>query len=367
MQSWVKFGGFAFPRDRPKIPAVSAVVSPILSEELDTAFRAARDICRRHARSFYFASFFLPPRKRRAAYAVYGFCRMIDDAIDVPAPLAGATALREHPAVASPRSLRVIDPPPKPDHCSIDTLENRLNMLRQRLDEIYDGGLELPSIAARSEAQHALCAFAQTVREYEIPRDYFIDVAEGCRMDLTISRYQTWGELEQYCYRVAGVVGLIMSCVFGLTHSGAFAQAVAMGNAMQLTNILRDVAEDWEKGRVYLPQEDLRRFGYDESQLSRGVANEAFRELMRFEIDRARTLYRQGAEGLCWLAGDGSRLTASSMAVIYSGILRAIERQEYDVFARRAHLTTPQKFRRLPAAWRLARRGPDEPLPPGIF
>jgi phytoene synthase len=107
----------------------------------------------------------------------------------------------------------------------------------------------------------------------------------------------------------------------------------------------------------------MKRFGYTESDLSRGVVNESLRELMKFQVDRARKLYRDGAEGLCWLAGDGSRLTASAMAVLYSGILDAIEAQQYDVFARRARLTTAQKIARIPRAWRLARRLPDEPLP----
>lgn len=288
---------------------------------------------------------------------------MIDDAIDVPhQSLQGARAMREHPAIVSPRALPVI-PRDNPSHCEIDTLESRLAMLRDRLDEIYEDRLELPAVDSRSQQQHALFAFSETVRRYEIPRQYFLDLAEGCRMDLTVKRYQTWEGLETYCYHVAGVVGLIMSCVLGLTNSGAFEQAITMGNAMQLTNILRDIQEDWERGRVYLPLEDLVRFGYSEAELARGVVNEKFRDLMRFEISRARQLYRGGAEGLCWLAGDGSRLTASAMAVIYSGILDAIERQDYDVFSKRAHLTTAQKFRRLPAAWRLARRESDQPLP----
>jgi phytoene synthase len=342
---------------------VTTAPPPLADPAVAPAFAAARGICRRHARSFYFASFFLPAQKRQAAYAVYAFCRMIDDAIDVPEQsLVGAAAMRQHPAVVSPRSLPVIPPTPA-SHCDVDTLDSRISMLRDRLDEIYECRLELPAVESRSEQQHALYAFAHTVRRYDIPRQYFLDVAEGCRMDLTVKRYETWTELENYCYHVAGVVGLIMSCVFGLTHSGAFAQAVTMGNAMQLTNILRDIKEDWDRGRLYLPQEALRRFGYSEDELARGVVNENFRDLMRFEIDRARQLYRSGAEGLCWLAGDGSRLTASAMATIYSGILGAIERQNYDVFSRRAHLTTAQKFRRLPAAWRLARREADQPLP----
>jgi phytoene synthase len=306
------------------------------------AFRAAREICRRHAKSFYFASFFLPKHKRSAAYAVYAFCRMIDDAID-----------QDDAAIESTGS----------SCCGGSSLDNRLAMFRDRLDEIFAGSLELPNLEFRSETQHALFAFSRTVERYEIPKEYFLDLAEGCRRDLTVMRYATWSTLENYCYHVAGVVGLIMSCIFGLRHSDAHQQAIAMGNAMQLTNILRDVKEDFARGRIYLPLEDMARFGYSESDLSRGVVNDSFRRLMRFEVARARQLYRKGAAGLCWLAGDGSRLTASAMAVIYSGILDAIERQHYDVFSRRAHLTTGQKLRRLPASWRLAKREDGEPMP----
>jgi phytoene synthase len=136
-----------------------------------------------------------------------------------------------------------------------------------------------------------------------------------------------------------------------------------MGNAMKLTSILRDVKEDWRRGRVYLPLEDLARFRYSERDLAAGVVNDNFRELMRFEIARARKMYREAADGVCWLAGDGSRLAASVAAVVHAGTLNAIERQGYDVFSRRAQLTPSQKFRRLPAAWRLARRRAETPLP----
>jgi phytoene synthase len=279
---------------------------------------------------------------------------MINEAIDVPAgeaQPAGAT-LRHRPLEGGSSSC-----------CSADGLDGRLLMLRDRLDEIYDGRLELPAPDSRSEAQHALRAFELTVRRYEIPRQYFLDIAHGRRADLTVSRYATWASLEKHCYHVAGVLGLVMTCVFGATHSGAGEQAVKVGNAMRLTKILRDVREDFERGRIYLPLEDMARFRYGERDLEAGVVNDNFRELMRFQIARARRLYDNGAEGLCWLAGDGSRLTASTMAVVYAGILDAIERQRYDVFARRARLTTPRKLRRLPLAWRLARRTPGEPLP----
>jgi len=291
-----------------------------------TCFAAARDICRRHARTFYFASFFLPRRKRFAAYSVYAFCRLLDDAVD-----------------RSPIGA-----------------ETRIDRFEGLLDRIYRNDL---SALADSPADRALRAFHATVVEYAIPRQYFLDLARGCRMDLTITRYDTWRDLENYCYHVAGVVGLIMSCIFGPVDEPTQSQAVAMGNAMQLTNILRDVKEDLDRGRIYLPREDLDRFKIDDSALAEGRVSDGFKALMRFEIERARALYRTGAAGLCRLADDGSRFTASAMAVIYAGILGAIERQDCDVFSRRAHLTFWQKVARIPAARRLCRRRPGEPIP----
>jgi phytoene synthase len=317
--------------------------APASSPPLAAAFRASRAICKQNAKSFYFASFFLPQRKRYAAYAVYAFCRMIDDAIDLD------DASVESSGGTSCGSCGGVDA--------------RLALFRDRLDEVYAGTLELPDPAFRSLTQHVLFAFSKTVERYEIPREYFLDLAEGCRMDLTVKRYATWASLQKYCYHVAGVVGLIMSGIFGVRSSEAGEYAIAMGNAMQLTNILRDVREDWRLGRIYLPLEDLARFGYSQTDLSRGVVNDAFRRLMKFEVARARSLYREASKGLCWLVDDGSRLTASAMAVIYSGILDVIERQHYDVFRRRAALTTGQKLRRLPASWRLAKREDGQPMP----
>ena len=321
-------------------------------------FAAARAVCRRHATSFYLASIFLPNAKREAAHAVYAFCRMIAEAFDqIDEDIEGARGLRHHPAVASPVGGCATCGP-------TGSLDARLATFRERLDDIYAGRLELPMPESRSEPQHALHAFARTADAYEIPKQYFMDLAEGCRMDLTVARYATWSALERYCYHAAGVVGLIMTAIFGVTHSGAGEQAIKMGNAIQLTNILRDLKGDWDRGRVYLPLEDMARFRYSERDLANGAVNENFRELMRFQISRARRLYQEAAEGLCWLADDGSRLTASTMMVVHSGILDAIERNDYDVFSRRARLSSVQKMRKLRTAWRLARRTPGGALPP---
>lgn len=297
------------------------------AENIPAEFAAARAICRRHARTFYFASHVLPKEKRNRAYAVYGFCRMIDDAVDA-----------DDDALAAGSSL-----------------EARLGAFKGALDRIYAGDVELPGLAGREEAKLALRAFGRVARECEIPKQYFLELADGCSMDLTISRYESWQQLERYCYLVAGVVGLIMARVFGVHDEPAKAHAVAMGNAMQLTNILRDISEDYGRGRIYLPAEDLARFGLSDADIAAGKLTTAFRDMLKFQIARARELYAQGFAGLRYIPNDGSRFCAAAMATNYGGILGAIEKQHFDVFAGRAHLTAMRKLANLPAAWKAAR------------
>ena len=265
------------------------------------AYAAARDVCRRHAKSFHFASHFLPRAKRRHAFAVYAFCRFVDDAVD-----------------AEP---------------TVERQAARLGELARTLEEAYVPGPEPAAAAAASRGELVLLAFGRTVRDCDIPKRLFDDLFEGCRMDLRATgdtmRFETWPDLERYCYHVAGVVGLIMCRVLGLRDAAAEPRAVAMGNAMQLTNILRDVKEDFLRQRVYLPQEDLRRFGVGEDDLATmcdgGPTTPAFRDLMKFEVARARSLYAEGNTGLAALPRDGSRLTAAVMGTVYGGILDAIE------------------------------------------
>ena len=342
------------------MPATAAP-RPLASPEDAAAFAVVQRVCRRHAADFYFASAFLIKPKRDAACAVYAFCRMIREAIGADnASLGGAAGLRHHPAVVSPASLE-----PGTGCGSGSSVQARLGMLRDRLDEIYDGQLELPRPESRSEAQHTLHAFGLAARRYEIPRQLFLDLAEGCAEDLAVSRYATWKSLERHCYYTGGVVGLMVACVLGLTNSGAAGHAIEMGNAIRFTGILRDLKKDWRRGSVYLPLEDLVRFRYSERELAAGVVSDNFRDLMCFEIDRARKMYRAAAEGVCWLAGDGTRLAASAVALLQAGTLTVIERLDYDVFSRPWLLaqTAGQKFRRLSAAPRLARRQAPAPVP----
>lgn len=289
----------------------------------DPSFHAAREICRTHARSFYFASHFLPRPKRYAAYAVYAFCRLLDDAVDE-----AGTPEQQRVGLAKFRSIlaRCFDRNPPAD-------------------------------------QPALAAFSQVVSEssFNILPDFFEELATGCEMDLSITRYDTWEALDTYCYRVAGVVGLMMSGIFGLSDPLARDQAVLMGKAMQLTNILRDVGEDFLRGRIYLPRQTWA--GDMEKVIAGRQVTPDLVATIAPLIARARSMFTEAAVGLIALPADGSRGTACVMSVVYAGILGAIERQNYDVLKHRAKLSTTQKLARLPAAFKLARRHPGEPVP----
>jgi len=330
----------------------------------EPAFAAAAKICRREARGFYFASFFLPKAKRQAAHAAYAFCWMIADALKVSdSSINNGTGLRQHPAVVSPRHLHALPTDEQRTGCDNGEIDTRLAMFRDRLAEIYAGGLELPAVASRSEAQHALEAFSRTVKEYEIPQQYFLDLAEGCRVDAITTRYATWTRLESLCYHTGGVIALIEACALGATHSEAPKLAIKLGNAVKLTNLLRDVKKDRDRGRIYLPLEDMVRFRYSEADLAAGIMNDAFRALMEFEVARARKLFEEASEGISWLAEEGSRLAVAAVVMNSTGLLRAIEKQQYDVFNSTPALAPSDQLRRLPAVWRLARRRADEPLP----
>ncbi len=270
--------------------------------------RTCRRITRQYAKTFYFASHCLPRETRKHAYSVYGFCRWADNAVDeAPDPLEAA---------------------------------HRLEQARQALDLAYD---------VATPAATGLLSFRETVIERSIPRDLFDDLLDGMAMDLTITRYPDFNALDQYCYRVAGVVGLMMTYIFGYQDRSCFPKAIALGRAMQLTNILRDIREDLERGRLYLPQDELDRYQVLESQLENGQVDDSFRSLMRFQIDRARAAYAEALQGIPYLIGSTNRLTVRVMARLYGGILDEIEALEYDIFQTRAHVSSSRKLRLLAA------------------
>jgi phytoene synthase len=262
-----------------------------------------RAVVREHGRTFYFASHFLPPRRRDAISAAYAYCRIADDIVD-RAPRTGMAA-----ASAA-------------------------------LDR-WEGELDAP--------MHPVAVAFTVARErYAIPCQAARDLIAGVRMDLDPPRYETWDDLRLYCYRVAGTVGLMAAPVFGCREDEALAQAVDLGIAMQLTNILRDVGEDARAGRLYLPLEDLAAFGCDPERIVEGRPEGRFTGLMRFEIARARALYASGLRGVPALIPAG-QVTTLAAAHLYAKILNRIEEQGYDVFSRRAYVSHPRKLRAMPA------------------
>lgn len=256
---------------------------------------------RKHAKSFYFSSFPLPPAGKQAAFALYAFCRWVDDCID-ESDIAGG-------------------PDPEDLHAEVRRM--------------LGGGSSLPFAAA----------FRAAVTQYSIPEELFFELVAGCCRDCRSVRLANFAELESYCYGVASVVGLMMSRVFGLKGRTGMEQAVDMGIAMQLTNILRDVREDFEMGRIYLPADELAAHDLSDADLADGVVDDRWRGFMQFQIGRAREYFRLGSEGLPLLRADGSRFCARLMARIYAGILDEIERRDYDVFSSRAYVRKRRKLR----------------------
>jgi phytoene synthase len=285
-----------------------------MNQHIADGFSAARAITKQHAKTFYFASHFLPSEKRPAAYAVYALCRISDDTVD---------------AVSS----------------STAAVAKNLSRIQDSLNAVYDGSPLTDDL---------LIAFKQTVSTYAIPRLYFDELIDGMYMDLNKHTYEDFDELYRYCYKVAGVVGLIMLRIFGSNNPAAETHAVQLGVAMQLTNILRDIREDFQRGRIYLPQNELEKFGLSSDSLSSGVVDAAFKSFMQFQISRARDYYEQSAAGISMIADSRSRFVVYAMKDLYAGILSAIEKIDYDVFRTRAHVSSAGK---IAAALRIFLRG----------
>ena len=228
----------------------------------------------------------------------------------------------------------------------------------RRSDDIADGAAN-PAVALdglrcwREEVDAALSsgnaseptlpALVDTVHRYRIPQRHFHELLDGTEMDQTTTRYATFDELYKYCYRVASAVGLVVLPIFGYKDETALAHAEACGIAFQLTNILRDVKEDAQMGRIYLPQEDLRRFGVLEDDILNARSTPQFLEMMKFEATRAREFYRK-ARPLVDMIDADSRGTLAVMIAIYGGILRKVEQSNFAVFKERIRLSVAEKL-----------------------
>lgn len=288
---------------------------------LDEGYARARALTRHHSKSFYFSSVALFGERRRAAFALYAFCRRLDDLVDGDNAGDGT----------------VLTPDAAPEE-----LQARLARARATVSALYDAS---PRDAAEGPWHPAeFAAFQDTVRRYGIPEQPFQDLISGMEMDLTKSRYATFEELRLYCYRVAGTVGLMMTPVLGYSDARCLPFAADLGIAMQLTNILRDVKEDLSRGRVYLPADELAAFGLDEAALARGEVTEPWVRFMRFQVQRARSFYARALHGVPSLQGFGSRRLVRLMASVYGGILGDLEARGFDVFSARAHVPLPRKL-----------------------
>jgi 15-cis-phytoene synthase len=296
--------------------------------------RAVGREANQHAHNVYMASFFLPPRKRVAVQALGAFVHMLEEALEVtPSPAGGGGAC-----------------------ASGSEIDGRVGMVLERLERMYGGEICRPEVSGQA-ADAVIAVMSGAMIRYQMPREWFLALVETMKLRATKLRWATWSSLEKYLRGKGGSVALIMSAILGVTHSDAQERATEMGMAVELTRVLRDLKRDAQKNRILLPLEDLNRFKYSEKELMRGVLSPSFVELMKHQIERARQMYRSAAEGIAWVGGDGSRLAAASMTVLYSGILRAIERRGFDVFSGEVKLTAGQRARRMVDAWKLARGG----------
>lgn len=299
----------------PKSPRMRTLASQ------SDAYELCRQITAKYSKTFYLGTLLMPEEKRQAIWAIYVWCRRTDELVDGPQ--------------------------------SRFTTPETLDRWEKQLESVFAG----------EPLDDLDVALVDTLQRFPMDIQPFRDMIAGQRMDLYRSRYQTFEELDLYCYRVAGTVGLMTSPVLGFDDSVGKApwdwqreaynpveEAIALGVANQLTNILRDVGEDAQRGRIYLPLEDLALFNYTEQDLFNGVVDDRWRKLMRFEIQRARKFFVQAERGIRALSPD-SRWPVWAALMLYQGILDVIEQNDYDVFNRRAFVPKPKKLVSLPVAW----------------
>lgn len=284
---------------------------------LAESYELCRQVQKAHSRTYYFSTRLFPAEVRPRVQALYAFMRYADEIVDSPHDL---------------------------------SLDAQLSALEGFEAET------MTAVAGERVPNPVLRAYADTVRSCGIEPATIAAFMESMKMDTRVFRYPTYEDLEVYTYGSAAVVGLMMCRVVGAVGGEADPHAEALGVAMQLSNFLRDIGEDWRRGRIYLPLEDLKRFGYAESDLAAGVVDERFVELMRFEIGRARRLYEISEEGMAFIP-RGRRYPVVVARELYAAILDRIEAQNYDVFSRRAEVSRPAK---LAVAARCAARDPGE-------
>jgi 15-cis-phytoene synthase len=285
---------------------------------LTDAYVYCRQITRKSSSNFYFAFRLLPAERHNALCALYAFCRFMDDIADQPT--IGTSSLQG-------RGKK-------------ERLEILLNAWREELRQCYGGTPQHPISLALSD----------TVQRFPIQQRHLAGIIDGVEMDLKRTHYRTFEELYDYCYHVASLVGLACIEIFGYRNPSAREYAVDLGIAFQLTNILRDVGEDAQRGRVYLPEEDLVRFGYAEQDLRNEIYNDAFVRLMTFESNRAREYYNRALRSRA-PEDQRSLVAAEAMRLIYSRLLDTLVQRNFNVLSSRVTLPSSRKAQLAFQAW----------------
>ena len=289
---------------------LTAATHVVTQHERDAAYGICNEITRLHSKSFYFATALLPDTKRRAIRALYAFCRTSDDIVDQAAEGTAPQALAHWVSLVHNRT----SPPDNP----------------------------------------VLIAWNDTVLNYDISQELVDELLAGIAMDLTVTRYESFEDLWLYCYRVASVVGLISMQIIGYVDE-AVDYAVKLGVALQLTNILRDIGDDANRGRVYIPQQDLQRYGLSDEDIFQRRRTPQFKAMLRFQSARAHALYEAAWPGVGMLNPDSS-LAIAAAATIYRGILDSIHSADYDVFTKRAYVPLVRKVGLLIGAYARLKR-----------
>jgi phytoene synthase len=279
-------------------------------KRLRAAYTTCAELTQEHSKTFYMASGLLPPAKRKAVRALYAFCRVTDDLVDNANgdPLFQLAAWRE-------RAL--LTPPAADDPVSL--------------------------------------AWADTITRCRIPRLYAHQLIDGVAKDITVKRYKTFDELAEYSYGVASTVGLMAMHIIGFSGPEAIPYAVKLGVALQLTNILRDIWEDWTMGRLYLPQDELAEYGLSEVDIAARQLTDRWRAFIQFQIERNYRIYAEAMPGIAMLHRDG-RFAIAAAAELYRAILENIKARDGDVFRQRAYVPRSEKLIRLPGIWWRAMR-----------
>ena len=273
-------------------------------KEMKAQFEYARKLTAHYSKSFYISTLMLPAEKRWATFATYAFCRFADNIVDNP----------------------------------------RNRSKEELIAEVDQLARELEIAARTGESEHPILKpFVFVMKKYGMPVRFPLELLEGVKMDLKFERYKTFDQLYLFCYRVAAVVGLMMTHILGYKDQAAFQYAEKLGIAMQLTNILRDIKEDMERGRIYIPLTELQAFGVSERDIETGNFNEQMHKMMQAQVKRAHDYYEEAQPGIRLLRAD-SQFAIHSAAKIYRGILRHIQAQDYNPFIGRVFVPQHRKI-----------------------